>query len=98
MAASRAACLSWCALRHSPPYPRVMISVCSTGDRRLGLVMQGAENFKKELEQLRRAFRYDEFETVTAAATPPKNVVVKARMPMPFRQSFFMALKIWTTA
>ncbi len=40
--------------------------------------MQGAENFKKELEQLRRAFRYDEFETVTAAAAPPKNVVVKA--------------------
>jgi hypothetical protein len=40
--------------------------------------MQGAENFKKELEQLRRAFRYDEFETVTAAA-PPKNLVSKVQ-------------------
>ena len=40
--------------------------------------IQGAENFKKELEQLRRAFRYDEFETVTAAA-PPKNMVSKVQ-------------------
>ena len=40
------------------------------------LALQGAENFKKELEQLRRAFRYDEFETVTAAA-PPKNAFSK---------------------
>lgn len=36
----------------------------------------GAANFKKELEQLRRAFRYDEFETVTAAA-PPQNIFSK---------------------
>ena len=43
---------------------------------------QGAENFKKELEQLRRAFRYDEFETVTAAA-PPKNIGSKVHCYRP---------------
>lgn len=39
--------------------------------------MQGFENFKKEFEQLRRAFRFDEFETVTNAS-PPTNPVTKA--------------------
>jgi hypothetical protein len=38
--------------------------------------LQGAANFKKEFEQLRRAFRYDEFETVTNA-NPPSNAVQK---------------------
>ena len=38
--------------------------------------MQGYENFKKEFEQLRRAFRYDEFETVTNAS-PPSNPATK---------------------
>jgi ubiquinol oxidase len=37
----------------------------------------GFENFKKEFEQLRRAFRFDEFETVTNAS-PPTNPVTKA--------------------
>ena len=55
------------------------------------LARQGAENFKKELEQLRRAFRYDEFETVTAAATPPKNIVVKACVDCAETLSYGMA-------
>lgn len=42
--------------------PRTMPCLCA----------QGFENFKKEFEQLRRAFRYDEFENVTNA-NPPSN-------------------------
>lgn len=44
-------------------------------------VPQGFENFKKEFEQLRRAFRYDEFETVTNAS-PPGNPVTKVLPPV----------------
>jgi hypothetical protein len=40
------------------------------------VALQGIENFKKEFEQLRRAFRYDEFETVTNA-NPPSGAIQK---------------------
>jgi hypothetical protein len=44
--------------------------------RQQNFTSQGIENFKKEFEQLRRAFRYDEFETVTNA-NPPSNSIQK---------------------
>lgn len=43
---------------------------CGLTKRRL--FRQGLDNFKKEFEQLRRAFRYDEFMNVTNA-NPPSN-------------------------
>lgn len=37
---------------------------------------QGWANFKKEFQQLRRSFRFNEYQQITAA-NPPKNPVTK---------------------
>ena len=54
---------------------------------------QGIENFKKEFEQLRRAFRYDEFETVTNA-NPPSNSIQKV-LDLPSCSSQPACLRWW---
>ena len=48
-------------------------------------IVQGWDNFKKEFQQLRRSFRYNEYAEISKA-NPPSNALEKVSIGQPISQ------------